>query len=87
VLRVSAEQLSFLEPARPTDSRVISDRVLTNEEAGLAASVPDDGRAKLLAALVKRGLAHEHLHEVARFIRSWDRHAPLEEPREELEAA
>ena len=61
-------QLTPLEP----------DRILTAAEVGLAESI-SDGPAKLLAALFRRGLQPEHLHEAVRIIVAWDLHAPLDE--------
>ena len=54
------------------------ERILTAEEAGLEARITH-GPAKLLAALVRRGLQPEHLHEAASLILMWDFHAPLDE--------
>lgn len=38
------------------------------------------GPVSLLRALVRRGLKHEYLQDVATFILLWDLHAPLDEP-------
>ena len=53
------------------------DRTLTAKQAGLRTNI-EDGRARLLAVLVKRGLRREDLPAAALLILSWDAHAPVD---------
>ena len=53
------------------------DRVRGAAGVGLAHGIAD-GPAKLLAALVKRGLRREALHEAARLVLAWDALAPAD---------
>jgi hypothetical protein len=56
-----SDQMEFL-PERP---------VLTKAGAGIAKEVPP-GPARLLEALVRRGLAREHLHTAAALVLALD---------------
>ena len=44
--------------------------------------VKERGAVSLLRALVRRGLQHEYLQDVATFLLLWDLHAPLDEPQD-----
>lgn len=75
-------QLTLVDDSLTADDRAVGltdgpDRILTSAEAGLAAHIPD-GPARLLAALVKRGLPEEHLEDAALLILFWNDHAPVD---------
>ena len=66
-------QLTLHESLEPVDR----DRTLTAAQAGLKTNL-EDGRERLLAALVRHGLQREDLPDAAFLILSWDAHAPLD---------